>query len=218
MDGNRRWASDHNLPTLKGHQRGYEVLKEMVTWARDAKVKYVIAYAFSTENWNRSEEEVSYLMNLFKEALTMDIASFKKENIRVSIIGERTRLRGDIQEGIKSIEEETKGQDGVHLILAISYGGRSEILNAFNTFLLENSGRGGTMTEEVFEKYLWTRDIPDPDLIIRTGGETRLSNFLSWQSVYSELVFLDTHWPAFSREEFDEALQIFSKRQRRKGR
>lgn len=217
MDGNRRWATENSLETLKGHHKGFETFKNLMKWAKEKKIKTVIAYGFSTENWGRSDKEVSYLMDLFETKLKEEKENFKKEGVRVTIIGEKERLSESIQSLIREIENETKDLSNIHLVLSISYGGRSEIIHAFNNFLMDN--RGATSIEEKnLEEYLWTKDIPDPDIIIRTGGERRLSNFLPWQSVYSELFFTDTYWPDFSKEEFEKILLEFSNIERRNGK
>ena len=215
MDGNRRWAKEQGLPAFAGHKAGYDTLKNVVKWAHKAGVKYVIAYAFSNENWNRTKEEVDYLMDIFRFALKNELAELKKEKISIKIIGEIARLPEDIQEEIKKVEEATKGGE-ITLALAVSYGARSEIVNAIKK--IANDGKIDQITEENFGDYLWTKDIPNPDLVIRTSGEQRLSNFLLWQVAYSELFFTKTYWPAFTEEEFLKILEQFSKRERRNGK
>lgn len=215
IDGNRRWAREHNVPVVEGHRTGYENLKSFVFWARDAGVKHVIAYVFSTENWNRSTEEVDNLMKLVRFVLNHEVDEMKKEGVHVSIAGERERFDDGMQKLLEKAERETVGGDRIHLVLALSYGGRAEILSAVQQLVQKGDV---DITEEQFSKTLWTCGIPDPDMIIRTGGEKRLSNFLLWQAAYSELFFTDTLWPAFTKEEFLEILQEFSKRERRHGR
>lgn len=214
MDGNRRWAKEKGLPQLEGHRLGYEKLKEAVKWAREAGVKNVIVYAFSTENWNRSGDEVSYLMDLFRLMLKKDLKKFKQEKARLRIIGERRRFAPDIQKLMNVAEEETAENDEVTLGICLSYGGRSEILQAANRAI----DAGKQIDEKTFSQYLWTSGMPDPDIIIRTSGEHRLSGFLPWQSVYSELFFTKTYWPAFSKKEFLDILEEFSNRNRRNGK
>lgn len=214
MDGNRRWAKEAGLPTLEGHRRGYEKLKEVVDWARDAGVRAMVVYAFSTENWNRAEEEVGYLMRLLATALDEMTAKAKKEGMRVIVLGERSRFAPEMRAAIARAEEDTKSGTSLTLGVALSYGGRAEILDAVRRVPPEKLA---TLTEEEFSELLWTRDIPDPDLIIRTSGEERLSNFLPWQSVYSELHFTKTYWPAFTKEEFLRILAKYGERQRRFG-
>ena len=216
MDGNRRWAKEQGLPGVGGHAAGLTKVKEMVRCAFSQGVETVILYAFSTENWNRSKEEVGYLMNLFEGALMRELAELSKENVRVRFIGDLTHLSEKLRTSIKKVEEETAHPDAQKtLVLAISYGGRAEILSAVNKLL--NEGKKDVREDEL-NRALWTSDIPEPDLIIRTGGEKRLSNFLTWQSVYSELFFTDTKWPAFTKEEFADILREFSTRERRRGK
>ena len=217
MDGNRRWAKSKGLPTLEGHRRGYDRLKDVVRWAGEAGVTHLVIYAFSTENWKRTKEEVGYLMDLFRWVLKEEVAYFIKEEVKVTSIGDTTSLPPDIQEGIRGVEEKTKQFSKLHVVLALSYGGRKEILAAARAIVAK--GFSGTdVTEEDFQKNLWTHDIPDPDMVIRTGGERRLSNFLPWQSVYSELFFSDTFWPEFTKEEFQNILNEYSERERRHGK
>lgn len=217
MDGNRRWARKNNLPAFEGHRRGYDTLKKVGEWAREAGIKSVIFYAFSTENWNRAKEEVGYLMNLFRWILKEELQRFKKERIRITVIGKKELLPEDIQKQVALVEEETKHFSDFHLVFAISYGGRSEILYAVRGIIQENK-KEDEITEAMFSKHLWTKDIDDPDVIIRTSGEKRLSNFLPWQSVYSELFFVDTLWPDFSKKEFLAILEEYSKREKRIGK
>lgn len=215
MDGNRRWARENGLPSLEGHRRGYDKLKEVVGWCCDAGVRNLIVYAFSTENWNRAEEEVGYLMRLLNIALEEMTVRAQKEDTRIIVLGERSRFSPEMRAAIERAEEETKGGSALTLGVALSYGGRAEILDAVRRIPPEKLA---TLTEEEFSQLLWTRDIPDPDLIIRTSGEERLSSFLPWQSVYSELYFTKTYWPAFTREEFDAALAEYAARERRRGK
>lgn len=215
LDGNRRFAKANGLPTLEGHRRGYERVKDIMQWAKEAHIPFVIVYAFSTENWNRSPEEVSYLMGLFKEALTKQLQELKQEGFRVRCIGERERFSSELQKLMQSAEEETERLSGPILALALSYGGRADILQAARRAIKEGKK---DITESEFSSYLWTNGIPDPDLIIRTSGEKRLSGFLTWQSVYSELFFIDTYLPDFSKEEFQAILKEFSERDRRMGK
>lgn len=215
MDGNRRWARETGRSSLEGHSCGYSKVKEVVEWMKEAEVPNLIVYAFSTENWNRQEAEVSYLMNLFRKVLTEEADELSNRGVRILCAGERARLPVDIQNMVRDVEEKTKNNTPFTLVIAISYGGRSEILNAVNILLEKGEG---PINEETFSNALWTRDVPDPDIIIRTGGERRLSGFLPWQSVYSELFFVDTYWPAFSKQEFFTILEEFAGRERRRGR
>lgn len=216
MDGNRRWAKEKGLLALEGHKAGYEPFKQFIGWAKDVGIKHLIFYAFSTENWKRSEEEVGYILKLFRNVFKQDLEELKEKKMRMSFIGQISRFPKDIQNIIRELEEETKDNTAGTVTLALSYGGRAEILNAVNTLIKE--GRKGSVTEEEFASYLWTKDVPDPDLIIRTGGAMRLSNFLPWQSVYSELYFTETYWPDFDQEEFKYILEEYVSRERRMGK
>ncbi len=211
MDGNRRWAKRKNLPTFEGHQKGAEKLKELVRWAEGVNVTHIIAYAFSTENWKRGEEEVGALMKLLEEYLKEDLRELS-EHAQVRFIGEREKFSANIQRAMEEVEKQSQATGPV-LAIALSYGGRSEIVRAAQR--LQTAGT--PITEESINGSLMTTGIPDPDLIIRTGGEQRLSNFLPWQSVYSELVFTDTLWPDFSEQEFVQHLQTFRNRKRNFG-
>lgn len=213
LDGNRRWAKEKNLPTLEGHRKGLDMLVETTKWVRDRDAKHLVAYAFSTENWKRSEEEVSYLMNLILEGVKKELSKLSDENVRIRIVGQRERFSEEVQEAIQTAEDKSKNNTGITLWVCLSYGGRAEIINAANAATKE-----GEIDEEMFEKHLWTAEMPDPDIVIRTGGEKRLSNFLMWQSVYSELFFIDTYWPDFSEEALDAILKEYGERERRHGR
>jgi len=222
MDGNRRWAKAAGLPAFEGHRRGYENLMDLLAWCKEAGVRHVAVYAFSTENWRRTEDEVGYLMQLFRMVIFKEAERFKKENGRVKFVGQKDRFEKDIQESMEKMEEETK--DGEYaLYVCISYGGRAEIISAIQKLSKEKTPEEiAALTEEDFGKYLWTaegkEEMPEPDIIIRTGGEKRLSNFLTWQSVYSELFFTDTLWPEFSKEEFTRILEEYARRERRRGK
>lgn len=215
MDGNRRWASSKGLPTLEGHRKGLEKSKEIARAAFDAGVTTLYYYAFSTENWNRAPEEVSYLMTLFEQAIQEEFKEFAKEDIRVRFIGDLARLPQKLQKLARELEEKTAGNTRGTLVIALSYGGRLEILSAVNRLIQE--GRE-LISEQELGEALWTSGMPDPDLIIRTSGEKRLSNFLTWQSVYSELAFTDTYWPDFSKEELLQIFEEYAKRERRNGK
>jgi undecaprenyl diphosphate synthase len=215
MDGNRRFAKEQGLPSLEGHRRGYEKLVEVLGWCRESGVKELIVFAFSTENWQRAEEEVGYLMNLFRTMIANVVADAKQNDTRLIFLGERVRFAPDIRAAIERAEEETKGGRGFTFGIALSYGGRTEIMDAIRRIPPEKLA---TLTEEEFSGYLWTKEMRDPDLILRTSGEERLSGFLPWQGVYSELFFTPTYWPAFSRTEFDAMLETYTNRQRRFGK
>ncbi|MFA6459123.1 MAG: polyprenyl diphosphate synthase [Candidatus Paceibacterota bacterium] len=215
MDGNRRWAKKQSLPTLEGHRRGYAKLKEFMTWAKAEKVEAVIAFALSTENWKRTKEEVGYLMDLFRFALSNEIDSLVREKTRLLFIGDKETFPEDIQKMMQNAEEDTKANLGTILAIAVSYGGREEIVEAVRKTSVRD---GDEITQESFSKSLWTRDLPDPDMVIRTGGQKRLSGFLPWQTVYSELFFTDTLWPDLSKKEFGEMLREYADRQRNFGK
>ncbi len=216
LDGNRRWAKEQGLEPFEGHREGSERVKDLVRWAREVGISTVYIYAFSTENWNRAEEEVSYLMKLmakfFSEGIVDDI---EKEDGRLVFLGDRTRIPQELLTEMERAEERTRGGKGGTLAVCLSYGGRAEIIAATNKLIREGKEIAG---EEYFSRALWSTGLPDPDLIIRTSGEQRLSGFLTWQSVYSELFFTDTKWPAFTKEEFLSILEEYATRERRKGK
>lgn len=215
MDGNRRWARAHGRPAFDGHSEGYKKLQEFVGWARDMGIPNVVAYAFSTENWQRSEDEVGYLMKLLRSVLENETQKMIDEHVRVRFVGDRARFAEDIQEGMKKIEAATETSYDITLHIAMSYGGRAEIVSAINGLLADSAQK---TTEEEFSKKLWSYPMPDPDMVIRSGGEKRLSNFFPWQTVYSELFFVDAWWPDFSQEEFTRIVAEFRARERRMGR
>lgn len=215
MDGNRRWAKAQGLPSFEGHRAGYDTLENIVGWAREAKIPHIVVYAFSTENWRRAEDEVGYLMKLFRFVVENEVERMVAERVRVCFVGERERFPNDLQKGMAHIEAVTAGKYDITLHIAISYGGRAEILAVTNALLAEGAQH---VSEEEFSQRLWSYPMPDPDIIIRTGGDMRLSGFLAWQSVYSELFFVPTLWPDFSRAEFEEILREFHSRERRRGK
>ena len=215
MDGNRRWATREGLPKLEGHRKGYYKVKETAAWAVEAGIEHLVCYAFSTENWKRTEEEVGYLMKLLETMLLADAEEMLGKGYRLRVVGQRERLSKSLQEGIQKIEEKSVSNTTLHLTLAISYGGRADITQAANTLLQEKKQE---ITEDDIKAHLWTHDVPDPDIIIRTSGEQRLSNFLTWESVYSELFFIDKHWPEFSKEDFLGIVEEYKNRDRRKGK
>ena len=218
-DGNRRWAKKHKLPSLQGHKKGYEKLQELCNWCEERGVKALTAFGFSTENWNRSEAEVSYLMKLLEDG----IKSFKNDkkltnkSVRVRIIGQKDRLPKSLQETIQEVETFTKNNTKLYLNLAVSYGGKWDILNAIKK-IVEDKIPAEKIDEKLFESYLSTAGLPNPDLIIRAGGEMRLSNFVLWQAAYSELYFSPKLWPDFNKKDFDLALSEFNRRTRRFGK
>ncbi len=217
MDGNRRWAKDKGLSPLKGHEAGTKTLKEIVRAGRDAGVQHMIFYTFSTENWNRSEEEVSYLLNLIANFAEKEFDEFHKEGGVIHIVGDKSRFSQKLQKILQEAEEKSKNNPGLHLYFALNYGGRAEILSAVKKIVEENP-KSEEITEAYFAKHLQTGDMPDPDIIIRTSGEMRLSGFLPWQAVYSELFFTTVMWPDFSKEEFTKILEEYDARERRMGK
>jgi len=216
MDGNRRWARAQGLPTLEGHRRGYDRIKEVGDWCIDRGITTLTVYAFSTENWKRSVEEVAYLMDLLKIGLTHEIGGFIAKGIRLQVIGEREGLSPELQQAIAEAEQKTAGGTRGLLNLAINYGGRLEIVRAVQK-LMNDGVTADQISEELITGALWTAGQADPDLIIRTSGEQRLSGFLTWQSVYSELYFCQKHWPEFGEADLDAALEDYAQRQRRFG-
>ncbi len=214
LDGNRRWARSRGLPTLLGHKEGLDNLGRVVRAARDRGIAHVAVYAFSTENWNRAADEVSYLMDLFRTMAEKQMKDLAKEGIRVRFVGERERFSLDLQKVMNEAEEVSRRNVACTVWVCLSYGGRSEILQAARTL----QETGADITEESFRAALWTADMPDPDLIIRTSGEKRLSGFLTWSGVYSELFFVDKHWPEFTHEDLDAVLVEYQERERRMGR
>ncbi len=213
MDGNRRWAKQHGLPTFEGHRRGYDTFLKVVELLGEHQIPHAVFYAFSTENWQRSVEEVSYLESLFQEGLQRLLSTAQKMDVCVRMVGEVERFSPKTQSLIAAVEQKTDKADTVTVWVLLSYGGRAEIVDAVNHAV--NDGR--MVTEASFSELLWTKGMPDPDVIIRTSGEERLSNFLSWQSVYSEFIFTETLWPDFGKEEFQRMLETYGARKRRKG-
>lgn len=216
MDGNRRWAKRRGLPSLAGHRRGYDVLLKAGDWCLARGIDILTVYAFSTENWNRSKKEVSYLMKLLLLALTKEVSGLHKKNIRISVIGRIHGLPKALQKKISEAMKLTAGNTRGTLQLAVNYGGRAELVDAARVVAAQ-ARRPSDITEEKIAAALYTAGQPDPDLIIRTSGEQRLSGFLTWQSVYSELLFVAKHWPEFTERDFDAALAEYGRRQRRYG-
>jgi len=214
MDGNRRWAKAKGLPSLAGHEAGFEKVKDVIEWGIEAKVANIIFYAFSTENWKRSEEEVSYLMALIERGFRERMGDIVELGVRVRVIGERERFSKNLQQIISDVEEQSVVQKNITATFALSYGGRRDIVQATNSLI---AGGAKEVTEDMLRGALWGNDVPDPDLIIRPGGEKRLSNFLLWQGAYAELFFTDTLWPDFTKEEFSRILDEYCTRERRRG-
>ncbi len=216
VDGNRRWAKKNKKPSIFGHKKGLDNVRELTKYIFSKGVKFITLYLFSTENWNRSKTEVSYLMKLFENSLSKkNIQELNDKNIRVKIIGQKEKLSKKLQKKIEWVEKETKNNKKGQLNLCISYGGRPEIIQAIKKIIKEGASE---ITEKLVSDNLWTAGTPDPDLIIRTSGEQRLSNFLTWQSAYSELYFPNKYWPEFTKKDIDKALEEYDKRQRRFGK
>lgn len=214
MDGNGRWAKARRKPRLAGHRAGADTLDRVMHYCRDVGIKYLTVYAFSTENWKRSKAEVSGLMKLLSTYIKTKEKELVADGVRFRVVGRRADLSPKLQQEIAGLEERTKGGDFT-LAVALSYGGRAEIIDAANEWRRTNSDK--PLTEASFREFLYAPDIPDPDLIIRTSGELRTSNFLLWESAYSEYYFTDVLWPDFDRAEFDKALASFAGRERRMG-
>ena len=213
MDGNGRWAKKKGLPRTFGHKEGAVALRKIITHAAKIGVKYLTVYAFSTENWKRSQDEVNALMFLFKNYIKNEEKNIMENNIRFMVSGRRENVSKSLLEAIDNLQEKSKNNSGLTFNIAFNYGGRAEILDAVNRIL--RSGRT-EITEEEFSKYLYN-NIPDPELLIRTSGELRISNFLLWQIAYSEIYVTDTLWPDFDEEELDKAIESYNKRERRFG-
>jgi undecaprenyl diphosphate synthase len=220
MDGNGRWATARGLPRVAGHRRGADAVRRTITAAGELGVRYLTLYGFSSENWKRPAEEVDDLMGLLRHYLRGEIAELHRNGVRLRVIGDRGRLAPDIVALIENAEAMTKDNAALNLTVALSYGSRGEIASAARA-IARRAAAGEIDPREVDEamvaRELWTADIPDPDLIIRTSGEKRLSNFLLWQSAYAELVFVDTLWPDFSKEDLLAAIGEFQRRERRYG-
>ncbi len=221
MDGNRRWAKKHGLPAAAGHKQGAKNLEKICQDVKDLGIKYLTLYAFSTENWQRSKEEVDTLMNLMRSYLKDNLQELQKNNVKILFIGERSMLDKDIVERMNEIEKQTENNHDFTLCLAISYGSRQEIISAARKAAqLVESGdiTIQNIDEELFSNLLYTKDIPDPDLLIRTSGEQRISNYLLWQIAYSELYFTEVMWPEFDRKELEKIIQNYHTRDRRYGK
>jgi undecaprenyl diphosphate synthase len=218
MDGNGRWAKQRFLPRVAGHQRGVEALRATVKACLDLGVEYLTVFAFSSENWRRPADEVSYLMQLFLKMLELEVSRLHENNICLRIIGDRSRFSPQLVQHIEAAEQLTAKNTGLTLTIAANYGGRWDIMQATKTLLRDHPDRQQSFSEDDLEPYLSMHYAPEPDLFIRTGGEQRISNFLLWQLAYTELYFTDTLWPAFDRAALDAAIQSYQKRERRFGR
>lgn len=216
MDGNGRWAKARGLPRTMGHKKGVETTRAVVKKAGELGVKYLTLYAFSTENWQRPQDEINDLMGLLRLYMKSETAEMHKNNVRLRVVGFRNRLSADIVDMINNIEKLTENNTGLNLTIALDYGARQEIVRAVKDIVAQ-----GLNPEDIDEKtissHLFTKDIPDPDLLIRTSGEYRISNFLLWQCAYTEFVFTEGLWPDFNTESLEQAIQIYQSRDRRYG-
>ncbi len=218
MDGNRRWAEEKKLRSLLGHHKGYRQIEKIVDRANKYGIPYITFWAFSTENWKRSDEEVAYLMELFRKALKGNL--FKKvmdKGGKIVVLGNLKAFPEDIRTEIIKAVEESRNNTGIQVNIALNYGGREEIVQAVQK-IVSDKIKQYEITGDLISQYLYTKNQPDPDLIIRTGGAQRLSGYLPWQSIYSELYFTDTYWPDFEAEEFDKAIEEYKRRERRFGK
>ena len=220
MDGNGRWAQSRGLSRAAGHLEGVEAVRRTVKASKQLGIRYLTLYGFSLENWKRPAKEIADLMGLLRLYLRKEIAELDREGVRIRFIGDRTLLEPDIVSLIEMSEQKTRGNTQLDLIVALSYGSRQEIMTAARKLALDAAAGEidpDTIDEDTLNARLFTRDIPDPDLIVRTSGEQRLSNFLLWQAAYAELVFTDVFWPDFSREELENSIAEFGRRERRYG-
>ena len=218
MDGNGRWAKQRFMPRVMGHQRGVESLREVVKGCRELGVEYLTVFAFSSENWRRPADEVTFLMSLFVKALEREARRLQRENVRLQIIGDRSRFDDKLRQCMLDAEQLTAANTGLTFTVAANYGGRWDVMHAVQAMLQDHPELTSTFTEEDLQPYLSMSDAPEPDLFIRTGGEQRISNFMLWQLAYTELYFTDTLWPAFNRAELDKAIASYQTRERRFGR
>ena len=222
MDGNGRWAKKRALNRLKGHRAGIEAVRETIRAANDSGVRYLTIYSFSTENWKRPEEEVDGLMELFAKTMLAEVDGLHEEGVRVMTIGDMSRLPADTRAAFEEAWEKTKGNSGMTLVVAVNYGSRDEIIHAVQSVVTlaqerAHDGQSLVVDESLLESFLYTADIPDPELLIRTSGEMRISNFLLWQLAYTEIYVTDVLWPDFNRYEFLRALLDYQSRDRRFG-
>lgn len=220
MDGNRRWAKEKDLETKQGHKEGAENLKRIAKYANEIGIKYLTVYAFSTENWKRTEEEVGALMFLLKWYLDDLLNSSDLDNVKINVLGDITRLDPGIQKLILKLEDKTKDYTGLKLNIAFNYGGRDEITRAVKsiaTSVKNNEISVEDINEDLISNNIYTAGMPDPDLLIRPGGEKRISNFLPWQLSYTEFIFTDKYWPDFNRDDLDEAILEYERRNRKFG-
>ena len=217
MDGNNRWTKKHKLKGFKGHEKGIESIQNAVDSAKLFNIKFLTLFSFSSENWSRPKKEVNFLMNLLRKYLSKKINKLMKDNISIRMIGDKKRLPKDIVKKINDYQKLTSKNNGLNLIFALNYGSRDEIIIAVKKMINKFVKKKFHVNEKTISLNLFTKNIPDPDLLIRTSGEKRLSNFLLWQLAYTELVFLDVLWPDFKKKHFIEALNQYSRRIRRYG-
>ena len=217
MDGNRRWAKEHNLPSAMGHKKGVDSLKATLKACHKFGVKYLTVYAFSTENWNRKQEEVDFLMELLANTIKNEMQELHENGVVINFIGDLSKLNPKLQEILYSAMDYTKNNTGVRLQIAFNYGARDEIVNAVKD-IVKKGVKAEDITADLFSKELYTSDIPDPDLLIRTGGEMRVSNYLLWQIAYSEIYVTKQYWPEFNEQSLSDAIFEFGNRQRRYGK
>ncbi len=217
MDGNRRWAKEKNLPSAMGHKKGVEALKKTLRACKDFGVKYLTVYAFSTENWNRKQEEVDFLMDLVAVTLKNELEEMHKEGVQIHFIGDKTRLSTKLQQVTANAVETTKNNTGVVLQIALNYGSRDEITHAVKQIVTDKIPPE-EITPDIISQYLYTKGIPDPDILIRTGGEKRISNYLLWQIAYSEIIIKNEYWPEFDKNLLKSCIEEFNMRQRRYGK
>lgn len=221
MDGNRRWAKEKNLPSALGHKKGVDALKATLRSCNDFGIKYLTVYAFSTENWNRKQEEVDFLMDLFAQTLKNELQEMHKENVIINFIGDLEKLNPKLQEILHNAVEVTKNNTGVNFQIAFNYGSRLEMLNAVQNIAkrVQNGEiKPEDITEQMVSENLYTKNIPDPDLLIRTSGEKRISNYLLWQIAYSEIYVTEQYWPDFDKQSLADAVSEYQSRSRRFGK
>ena len=221
MDGNRRWAKEKLLPSAAGHKKGVDALRKIVKACTDFGIKYLTVYAFSTENWKRTKEEVDFLMSLFSQTIIAEIPEFNKNDVKLKFIGDRKSLNKDILSVLEQGEAKTENNKMLTLQIAFNYGAKQEITNALKNIVDDvQSGKiqADNITEETVADYLYTKNVPSPDLLIRTGGEKRISNYLLWQCAYSEIYVTDEYWPEFNKKSLAKAIEEFNLRNRRFGK
>ena len=216
MDGNRRWATSNNLPSYEGHKKGAENLWDIINNIQEFKLKFLTLFVFSTENWKRSKREISFLMNLLNQFLNQTISKINENSFRIRFIGDLSVFEKKIKDKIEIIQNNSQSNSGIVITLALNYGGRLDIISAINKIIIHNKNFK-PISEKEFKKYTLNKDLPDPDLLIRTGGEMRLSNFLLWDLAYTELMFVPQMWPDFDKLILENCILEYSKRTRKYG-